>query len=135
MAALQPMVSVARRSRPRSRTGEWEAPASARGIAQRHSGYLAPVPRAKDRRWPRIVKPATSLRTDSPGPDAVVLPGRFWRLDDGPVRPHLEEAVEGPGEPAVMGDCDHRPLEGGERRLQRLGRVQVEVIGRFIQQQ
>ena len=46
-----------------------------------------------------------------------------------------QEAVEAAQERAVVGDRDDRALEAVERGLERLGGVDVEVVGRLVEQQ
>ena len=48
------------------------------------------------------------------------VPDRLRGLHHLAVAPEQHEPVEGAGEPAVVGDRDHRPLERGQPRLQRL---------------
>src|SRR5690625_809855 len=75
------------------------------------------------------------------------LPGRFglWRADFFPhgarcldhttVRREHNESVETPSEPSVMGHREDRPLEGGETFFEGLGREQIQVVGRLVEQQ
>ena len=46
-----------------------------------------------------------------------------------------QEPVEPALEPAVVGDRQDRALEPGQPLLQRLGRDQIEVVGRLVEQQ
>src|SRR5690606_163061 len=63
----------------------------------------------------------------------ALVPHRSVGRVDGPVLTEHQEAVEGPGEPAVVRDGEHRPLEPVQGRLQRLGRLHVEVVGRLVE--
>ena len=46
-----------------------------------------------------------------------------------------QEAVELGEERAVVADCDHGAVEAVERPLERFRRVDVEVVGRLVEQQ
>src|SRR5664280_287106 len=70
----------------------------------------------------------------APG-DAAFLPDRLGRVQHRAVGAEHEEAVETAGEPPVVGDRDHGALEGRQGGLQRFGRMQVEAVGRLVEQQ
>src|SRR2546429_604959 len=53
---------------------------------------------------------------------SVGFPDGLGRLDHLAVRAEAHEPVEGPGEPAVVGDRDHGALEAQQPLLQRFGR-------------
>ena len=73
--------------------------------------------------------------SNSPGSDdSTFVPDRLIRLVHRTVRTEDQKAVEASGEPAVVGDRDHGALEGVQARLQCLGRLQVEVVGRLVEQ-
>src|SRR5690606_18279811 len=82
----------------------------------------------------RSSTPATLPGTAHAGPGAGV-PDRLRGLHHLTVGPHQQEPVEGAGEPAVVGHRQHRAVEPGQPFLQRLGRGQVEVVGRLVQKQ
>ena len=63
------------------------------------------------------------------------VPGRLGGLADVAVRGEDQEPLERPGEPAVVGDREHRALIGLQALLQRLGARQVEVVRRLVEQQ
>ena len=56
-------------------------------------------------------------------------------LADVAVRCEDQEPLERPGEPAVVGDREHRALVGLQALLQGLGARQVEVVRRLVEQQ
>ena len=60
---------------------------------------------------------------------------RLEVLADRAVAAEREEAVEAAEEPAVVGDRDDGAEERVERLLERLGRREVEVVGRLVEQQ
>src|ERR1700756_3465733 len=67
--------------------------------------------------------------------DPGFIPDRLQRLADHAVRAEDEEAVEGPREPAVVSDREDGPLVALKPVLERLGRLQVEVVRRLVEQQ
>ena len=67
--------------------------------------------------------------------DPSLVPHRPGRLAHAAVRAEHEEAVERPREPPVVRHGEHRALETRERVLERLGRDEVEVVGRLVEQQ
>jgi 2-polyprenyl-6-methoxyphenol hydroxylase-like FAD-dependent oxidoreductase len=64
-----------------------------------------------------------------------LVPGGLGGLADVAVGREDQETVEGPGEPAVVGDREHGALVELQALLQRLGARQVEVVGRLVEQQ
>ncbi len=64
-----------------------------------------------------------------------LVPGRLGGLADVAVRREDQEPLEGPGEPAVVGNREHRALVGIQALLQRLGARQVKVVRRLVEQQ
>ncbi len=69
-----------------------------------------------------------------PGHPALV-PDRDVALDDPAVGREDEEPVQPSREPPVVRHGEHRALERLERVLQRLRRVQVEVVGRLVEEE
>src|SRR6478752_2349340 len=67
--------------------------------------------------------------------DAFFIPDRFGRFIDLAVRAEDQEAVEGPGEPAVVSDGQDLSLEVVDGPFQCLGRVQVQVVRGLVEQQ
>src|SRR6476659_7013199 len=72
-----------------------------------------------------------SARPDDP----PLVPHRLGRLVDATVGAEDEEAVEAAGEPPVVGHGDDGALEAVEPLLERLGRLEVEVVGGLVEQQ
>ncbi len=56
-------------------------------------------------------------------------------IADGAVVPEDDEPVEAAEEPPIVGHRDHRAVELGETVLERLGRHEVEVVGRLVEQE
>ncbi len=67
--------------------------------------------------------------------DATFVPDRLLGLVDRTIGAEHQEPVEAAREPAVVGDRDYRALERLKPLLQRLGRLDVEVVRRLVQQQ
>jgi hypothetical protein len=64
----------------------------------------------------------------------VFIPYWLGGLTDHAVGTEDEEAVEGAGKPAVVGNREHGSLVGLQAVLEGLGRLQVKVIRRLIEQ-
>jgi hypothetical protein len=64
-----------------------------------------------------------------------LVPHRCHRLIDAAVGTEDQEPVEAAREPAVVGGRDHGALEEIEAMLQRLGGLDVEIVGRLVEQQ
>src|SRR6516164_6322563 len=85
--------------------------------------------------------PSTSWSEKFPGacltgsPDPCLVPYRLGGLADLAVGAEDQEPVEGAREPAIVGDREDRALVGLKAGLQRLGRLQVQVVGRLVEQQ
>ena len=56
-------------------------------------------------------------------------------IGDGAVVAEHHEAVEAAQEPAVVGDRHDGAVELGEPVFERLGRHEVEVVGRLVEEQ
>ena len=95
-----------------------------------HGPSLAPSPEARQAH--RRCDVADVQRVPA---DPALVPDRLVGLVDPAVGAEDEEAVEAAGEPAVVGDREDGALEGVEAVLERLGRLQVEVVGRLVEQQ
>ena len=107
-----------------------------RGAKRRRSHPARAQPDAPDDRRLRAGAASRAVVRRSAGPPHPAgVPHRLGRLDDLAVGAEHEEPVEPAREPAVVGHREHRALERGEPGLQRLGRVQVEVVGRLVEQQ
>lgn len=65
----------------------------------------------------------------------TLVPDRTVGLVDRAVRTVDQESVEAAREPAVVRHRDDRPVEGFQPLLQRLGGLDVEVVGGLVQQQ
>src|SRR4051794_28693155 len=105
-------------------TRAWTTPSASRSTSRRRS-----VPTGTDRR---------SRPVQIPLPDALhprLVEDGLGGLVDPAVGAEDHEPVEGPGEPAVVGDGENGALERGERLLQGLGREDVEVVGRLVEQE
>ena len=82
--------------------------------------------------WTRVEPPPwRSARPQDPS----LVPDRAVGLVDAAVRAVDQEPVEAAGEPPVVRHRDHRALEGLQAGLERLGALDVEVVGRLVEQQ
>src|SRR5580692_4041379 len=66
--------------------------------------------------------------------DTAFIPDGLGGFTDYAVGTEDKEAVEGTGEPAVVGNREHGSLVGLQAVLERLGRLQVKVIRWLIEQ-
>ena len=85
-------------------------------------------------RFPSPRRPGVTALSAGPLHPALV-PDRLVGLVDPAVGAEHEEPVEPAGEPPVVGHRDDRAVERRQPLLQRLGRDQVEVVGRLVEQQ
>jgi hypothetical protein len=74
-------------------------------------------------------------RTSPSTVHATFVPYRFSRLVDPAVFAEDQVPVEAAGEPAVVSDGENRALERLQTRLEGLGRLDVEIVGRLVEQQ
>ena len=82
-----------------------------------------------------LVDQAEAAAADAPAHDPALVPDRFGRLVDPAVGAEHEIAVEAAGEPAVVSDGDDGAVKPLEPLLERLGRLQVEVVGGLVEEQ
>src|SRR5919112_4015202 len=71
------------------------------------------------------------LRPLAGSQDASFVPHRLGRLVNAAVGAEDQKPVEAASEPAVMSDGHYRSVEEVESMLERLGRLDVEVVGRL----
>src|SRR4029453_19410831 len=67
--------------------------------------------------------------------DPRLIPDRLSRLINATVGVEDQKPVETAREPPVVGHSDDRALEGIQAQLQRLGGLQVEIVGRLVKEQ
>src|SRR5579863_2964499 len=68
-------------------------------------------------------------------PNPGLVPDRLRGLAGDAVGAEDEEAVEGAGEPAVVGDGEDGALVGLQAVLESLGRFEVQVVGGLVEEQ
>src|SRR6266511_3891882 len=106
-----------------------EAPYTRSADRVRRSAWTPEPPNESE---PPIVNTTGGVTAPAIGEESADIPDRLCGLDHLSVTTEMQEPVKGPGEPPVVGDRQHGPLERRQPLLQRFGAGHVEVVRRLV---